>query len=237
MGAHVAGLDADREGGERTAADVTARDRESLFIPCDCSDPAAVNAAFAAIDERFGRVDILLVGPAGNVRSHPEDLSYDDWKRCLDLGVTSDFLCAQAAGRRMIKQGSGGAIIMLSSIVGCSAAGRGTLAYSASKGAINQLTKELAIEWAPYGIRVNALLPCQVRTPGLQKFIDDKTYLSQRLVSDFMRGIPLGRLAEPEEVAAVAVFLASDAASMITGVLLPVDGGNLAMNAGGTVKW
>jgi NAD(P)-dependent dehydrogenase (short-subunit alcohol dehydrogenase family) len=115
--------------------------------------------------------------------------------------------------------------------------GRGSLGYSASKGAINQLTQELAIEWTRHGIRVNAILPCQVRTPGLQRFIEDESYLAQQLASDFMRGIPLGRLAEPEEVAAAAVFLASDAASMITGVLLPVDGGNLAMNAGGTLKW
>jgi NAD(P)-dependent dehydrogenase (short-subunit alcohol dehydrogenase family) len=196
-----------------------------------------VEAAFAAVDAQFGRVDILLGGPAGNRRGHPETMPLEDWQHCLDFGVTVNFLCGQAAGRRMIDQGKGGAIIHLSSIAGATAFGRGTLAYSASKGAINQLTKELAIEWARYRIRVNAILPCQVRTPSLQRFIDDKTYLAQQLVTDFMRGLPLGRPAEAEEIAAAAVFLASDAASMITGVLLPVDGGNLAMNAGATLQW
>jgi NAD(P)-dependent dehydrogenase (short-subunit alcohol dehydrogenase family) len=99
------------------------------------------------------------------------------------------------------------------------------------------MTRELAIEWAPHGIRVNAIQPAQVRTPALQALIDDPQFDSDSLLATFLRGIPAGRLVEPDEVAAAALFLASDAASMVTGILLPVDGGNLAMNAGGTVKW
>jgi NAD(P)-dependent dehydrogenase (short-subunit alcohol dehydrogenase family) len=153
------------------------------------------------------------------------------------VNVTGCFLCAQAAGRRMIARGEGGAIINMSSIAGSSALGRGNFAYSVSKGAVNQFTRELAIEWAPYRIRVNAIQPCQVLTPALQSLIDDPQFDSDSLVATFLRGIPLGRLAQPEDIAAAALFLASDAASMITGALLPVDGGNLAMNAGGTVQW
>ncbi len=237
VGADVAVLDVDREGGDKTVSDIQELGRKSAFMPCDCSNPASIASAFAEADEHFGRIDVALSGPAGNVRSHPEDMSYEDWRRCLDIGVTSTFLCAQEAGRRMIAQGDGGSIIHLSSIAGGGAMGRGSLGYSSSKGAINMLTKELAIEWARYGIRVNAIQPSQIRTPGLQKFIDDEGYFSKQVTSDFMHGIPLGRLGEPEEVAAAAVFLASNAASLVTGVLLPVDGGNLAMNAGATLEW
>ena len=106
-----------------------------------------------------------------------------------------------------------------------------------SQSAVESFTRELAIEWAPYGIRVNAIQPCQVRTPALQALIDDPQFDSESLVGTFLHGIPLGRLAETPDIANAALFLASDAASMITGVLLPVDGGNLAMNAGGTVRW
>jgi NAD(P)-dependent dehydrogenase (short-subunit alcohol dehydrogenase family) len=137
----------------------------------------------------------------------------------------------------MIERGQSGAIVNLSSIGASAALGRGNFAYSVSKGAVNQFTRELAIEWAPFGIRVNAIQPCQVRTPGLQALIDDPQFDSKTLLATWLRGIPLGRLAEPGDVAAAALFLASDAASMITGVTLPVDGGNLALNAGGTIGW
>jgi NAD(P)-dependent dehydrogenase (short-subunit alcohol dehydrogenase family) len=237
VGADVAVLDLDRPGGEGTVGDVTALGRQSAFVDCDCADPASIEAAFAAVDDRFGKIDILLAGPAMNTRVHPEDLTYEGWQRCFDVGATSTFLCAREAGRRMIAQETGGSIIVLSSIMGTTAAGRGSLAYSASKGAINQLTKELAVEWARHGIRVNAIQPCQVRTPGLEAFMEDENYLSKQLASEFMRGLPFGRLGEPEEIAAAAVFLASDAASLVTGVVLPVDGGNLAMNAGATLRW
>jgi len=236
-GARVAGMDVDREAGQQTVAELVNHGFESEFFYCDCSDPASIEDAFRAASERLGRIDVLLSGPAANVRKHPEDLSYEEFKSCLDVGVVSTFVCAREAGRRMIAQGNGGSIINLSSIAGSAAIGRGSIGYSASKGGINQVTKELAIEWARHGIRVNAIQPCQVRTPGLQAQIEDESYLARQLTSEFMRGLPFGRMAEPEEIATAALFLASDAASMVTGVLFPVDGGNLAMNAGGTLKW
>ena len=211
---------------------------KSSSVHCDCSDPASIAAAFSSAYDEFHTIQILLSGPAGNTRSHPEEMKLEDWRRCLDLGVTSTLLCAQEAGRRMIAQGHGGSIINLPSIAGSNAMGRGSLGYSASKGAINQLTKELAIEWgARYSIRVNAIQPCQIHTPGLDAMIADDSYLSKQLVTEFMRGIPMSRVGEPEDIASAAVFLASDAASLVTGILLAVDGGNLAMNAGGTLQW
>jgi NAD(P)-dependent dehydrogenase (short-subunit alcohol dehydrogenase family) len=119
------------------------------------------------------------------------------------------------------------------SIAGTSALGRGSYPYSVSKGGIVMLTKELAIEWARYGIRVNAIQPCQFLTPGLKVRLEDPALGHIR--EKFLSGIPLGRLGEPHEMVGPVLFLVSDAAAMVTGVLLPVDGGNLALNAGGTI--
>lgn len=236
-GADVIGLEVVAEHGEETAQGVTERGRRALPIACDVSDPEVVARAFDTIDAEFGAVDVLVNCAFKGSHAHPADLTFEEWKRVLDVGVTGYFLCAQAAGRRMIARGQGGSIVNMSSIAGSSALGRGNFAYSVGKGAINQFTRELAIEWAPYGIRVNAIQPCQVLTPALQALIEDPQFDSDTLVATFLRGIPLGRLAETSDIAGAALFLASDAASMISGVLLPVDGGNLAMNAGGTVGW
>lgn len=110
------------------------------------------------------------------------------------------------------------------------------MCYSVAKAGVNQMTRELAVEWAGAGIRVNAVQPCQVRTPSFVGFVEDPGPENAALLERMLRGIPLRRLAEPEEIAAAIYFLASDASSMITGVLLPVDGGNLSLNAGGTPR-
>ncbi len=236
-GAHVAGLDVLAEGGEATAGAVKGLGRESLFQQCDVSSHEDVGEAISTIVARFGRIDILVNNAFISSHSSPADIEVDEWKRVIDVDLTGYFLCARAVGRSMIRQGNGGVIINISSIAGSLALGRGNFAYSVAKGGINQMTRELAIEWAPHRIRVNAIQPCWVRTPALQALIDDPQFDSDTLVSTFLRGVPLGRLAEPEDIAKAAVFLASEAASMISGVLLPVDGGNLALNAGGTVEW
>jgi NAD(P)-dependent dehydrogenase (short-subunit alcohol dehydrogenase family) len=209
-----------------------------VAVECDVADPERVAAAFAAVDERFGRIDLLVNNAVIPVpRVHPEDLALSDWQRTLDVNLTGYFLCAQAAGRRMIAAGRGGAIVNISSINGSSALGRGNLAYSVTKGGVNMLTRELAIEWAPHGIRVNAVQPCQTKTAKLVEVLEHPGVETSGVTHDILRGIPLGRFAEPDEIAAAVVFLASPQASMITGAMLPVDGGNLAFNAGGTVEW
>jgi NAD(P)-dependent dehydrogenase (short-subunit alcohol dehydrogenase family) len=236
-GSRVACLDVDGAGAEATTDAIEAAGGGALFAACDVSEEAAVEAAFRKVDERFGRLDVLVNDAFVPSHTRPQELELEEWTRVLDVNVTGYMLCARAAGRRMIDRGAGGAIVNLSSIAGSAALGRGNFAYSVSKGAIDALTRELAIEWAPFGIRVNAIKPCQVLTPGLQALIDDPQFDSETLLATWLRGIPLGRLAQPQDIAAAALYLASDAASMVTGVTLPVDGGNLALNAGGTVGW
>jgi len=236
-GAHVAGLDILVAAGEATAKEVEERGRNGLFCICDVSKVDQVAEAFSTISAKFPQIDVLVNNAFIVSHSHPAEMGIAEWQRVIDVDLTGYFLCGQAAGRKMIEQGGGGAIINISSIAGSSALGRGNFAYSVAKGGINQMTRELAIEWAPYRIRVNAVQPCWVRTPALQALIDDPQFDSDSLVRTFLQGVPLGRLAEPDDVAAAATFLASDAASMISGAILPVDGGNLALNAGGTVDW
>lgn len=133
----------------------------------------------------------------------------------------------------MIAGGKGGSIVNFSSIAGNNALGLGNYSYSVSKGAINQLTRELAIEWGRYGIRVNAVQPCQFLTPGVQAWLDNPATDTTALHQHLLGGIPLGRLGEVDDIVGPVLFLLSDAAAMVTGTVLPVDGGNLAMNAGG----
>ncbi len=231
-------LDVDLEHAEETTTLVRGSRLDAVAVECDVADPERVAAAFAAVDERFGRIDLLVNNAVIPVpRVHPEDLALSDWQRALDVNLTGYFLCAQAAGRRMIAAGRGGAIVNISSINGSSALGRGNLAYSVTKGGVNMLTRELAIEWAPHGIRVNAVQPCQTKTAKLVEVLEHPGVETAGVTQDILRGIPLGRFAESDEIAAAVVFLASPQASMITGAMLPVDGGNLAFNAGGTVAW
>jgi NAD(P)-dependent dehydrogenase (short-subunit alcohol dehydrogenase family) len=231
-GADVALIDVDLETLENSAAGVREHGRRALVLNSDASDEASVADAFRRIDETFGHVDILVNLAYTPLFGAPEDLTLEVWERAFAINVTSYFLCCREAGRRMIAQGRGGTIMNMCSICGTSAVGRGSFPYSMAKGGIAMMTKELAVEWARHGIRVNAIQPCQFLTPGLRARLDDPALGAIR--DKFLSGIPLNRLGEPHEMVGPVMFLVSDASSMVTGVLLPVDGGNLAMNAGGT---
>jgi len=237
FGADIAAADIDDEGLRRTIEQVRSLGRRGLAVHCNTGHPDEIRALFGEVDSAFGQVDILVNNVGIIVRKKPESLSLDDWNHVIQVNLTGSFLCAQEAGKRMIEQGKGGCIINISSITGCSALGRGNLVYSTTKGALNQLTRELAVEWARYGIRVNAILPAQIRTSYLQQLIDDPSFDSDSLIQRILVGIPLNRLGEPEDLIGPIVFLASDAAAFVTGALIPVDGGNLAFNAGGSKEW
>ena len=237
-GADVAVSDIDDDGVMQTGEEIEALGRRVLVRHCDVSSPDDVQALFEAVDERFGRVDILVNVPyASPERARPHDLSLWAWEKTLAVSLTGYHLCAQQAIRRMREQDEGGCLLNIGSIAGVSALGRGNYPYSVAKGGVSQLTKELAVEYAGQGIRVNAILPAQVLTPALQRLIDNPDFDSESLVSRFLVGIPMNRLLRPEDFVGPALFLCSAAAGAVTGVLLPVDGGNLALNASGSHVW
>ena len=189
------------------------------------------------MDKHFGHVDILVNVPfAFPVRVHPHELSPADWDLTFAVSAKGYFLCAREAIRRMLDQKQGGSIINIGSIAGVSALGRGNFPYSCAKGAVSQMTKELAVEYAGQQIRVNSILPASVLTPGVRKLLDDPRF-KKEILPTLLKGLPLGRLLTPADLVGPAIFLASDAAAAITGVLFPVDGGNLALNASGSHTW
>jgi len=236
QGAEVACADVNDDGLAETVSQIAALPRRAIAVHCDVSQPEQVEQLFAEVDRVFGRVDVLINDPYTSARAKPEDLGLADWNRVISVNLTGYFLCAQAAARRMMQQGWGGSIINMSSIGGSSALGRGNFVYSVTKGGINAFTRELAVEWASHNIRVNALQPVQMLTPSVKKWLADPR-TDPDLPKHLLSGIPLGRLGQPGDVVGPAVFLASDASAFITGILLPVDGGNLALNAGGSITW
>jgi len=235
-GANIVAADIDDQGARETVQEVLELGRKAIAVHCDVSQAEEVEQLFARTDQSFGRVDILVNIPFWFPRVHPHELDLEGWNKTLAICLTSYFLCSQQAIRRMIVQG-GGSILNIGSIAGASALGRGNFAYSCAKAAVHQMTKELALEYALQGIRVNAILPCQVLTPGLKNQLIADPQLAEKAIPRFLAGIPIGRLLDPEDFMGAAVFLCSDAARAVTGVLLPVDGGNLAMNAGGSIVW
>jgi len=237
-GADIVVTDIDDKGAEVTGKEIEALGRKTLVVHCDISRPEEVENLFARVDRHFGKVDILVNVPfAFPERVQPHELSLDAWDKTLAVSLTGYFLCARQAIRRMLKQSTRGSILNIGSIAGVSALGRGNFPYSVAKGGVSQMTKELAVEYAGQGIRVNAILPAQVLTPGLRKVLLDDPRFGEKLRQRFLAGIPIGRLLEPEDFVGPAVLLCSAAGAAITGVLLPVDGGNLALNAGGSHTW
>ena len=190
---------------------------------------------FKFVSNEFGAPDILVNNAAQGIHTPPQDTSLDEWNRVLGTSLTGYFLNAREFSKLVLAAKKPAAIVNISSIAGSSAIGRGNFAYSTAKGGVNQFTKELAIEWAKSGIRVNAIQPCSVNTPGWRKWVETEGEKAKALTTLLVRGIPMGRVAEPEDIANAVHFLASDGAAMITGAILPVDGGNLSYNAGGTL--
>lgn len=232
-GARVFCTDIDIDALDATVEAVRRAGGMAQGLVADVGDPAAVDRAFAALDAAFGRVDVVLnLFGANRGIGRAETADIRAWEDNLRTNLTARLLTAQQAARRMIAAGRGGSIVSVSSIAGSSVLGRESLAYGVAMAGVDQLTRELAVAWAPYGIRVNAIKPCQFVNRGLQAIIDEPA--RRDVVARMISGIPLGRMGRPGEIVGPLIFLASDAASMVTGISMPVDGGNLAFNAGGS---
>ena len=189
---------------------------------CDVTDERALVRAFADAAREHGGIDIL-VNNAGRANRKPAtELTHEEWAAVLDLNLTAVFLCARTAMPYMKKRG-GGAIVNLASIMGFSGGIFPNASYQATKGAVVNLTRALALEWAPDNIRVNAVAPTFVRTD-----FTTPIFSSAELTARVMQHTPLGRLPEPEEIAAAILYLCSAPARCITGITLPVDSGFLA---------
>lgn len=212
-GAHVAVNDVSPQRAEEVAAAIGPN---ALAVPADVASKAAVDAMFDAVLARFGRVDIL-VNNAGNIYAARHFLEADEawWDQLLDVNLKGSFLCAHRAAHHMVRQHSG--VIINMSSGGATKAHRGNVAYDASKGGIEAMTRAMALDLAPYGVRVNAVVPGLIRTYDL----DEESAIDRGKV------VPLGRLGSPEDLAGPTVFLATDDARYITGACLVVDGGVL----------
>jgi NAD(P)-dependent dehydrogenase (short-subunit alcohol dehydrogenase family) len=227
FGANIVSADLDLSNAKETASLAQDQGGEAVGYQADVSDGSAIQGLVSDVVEKFKRIDIL-VNSAG-VASHApaETMTFDEWNRVMDANLSGTFHCCRAVGAVMLRQGKG-SIINIASVGGLVAVGRGTAAYGASKGGVVMLTRELAVEWASRGVRVNGIAPCQFRTPMLEAVLKDPQYNPDQLMQTWIANIPLGRIGEMEEIVGPAVFLASDAASMVTGHILSVDGGYVA---------
>lgn len=229
VGADLVITDLNADGLQATADQVARLGRRVQTIAGDITQLDHVRAMYALVDRAFGRLDVVanIAGPG--YLAKPETISLELMERIVYGLVIARFCSCQEAGTRMLAAGKG-SIINICSIGGVTALGRGNFPYSVGMGGVAQMTRELSTEWSGRGVRVNAILPAQVLNPGLE----ERLQADPNLAGNFLRGIPMGRFGVPEDIKGLAIFLASDASAWITGALIPMDGGNLAMNAGGT---
>lgn len=214
----VVHYNASEDEAKEVAEGIASSGGEAMLVGGDVSDAGAVGRMVGEIEDRYGRLDVLVNNAGLNIQRHALEVSEADWDRVLDVNLKGLFFCSQAAGRHMVRNG-GGRIVNIASQMGLVGYWR-RAAYCSSKAGVVNLTRVLAIEWAQHGITVNAIAPTFVLTPLTEPMFEDAAFKA-----DVLSRIPLGHLADTADVANAAVYLASPAAKMVTGQTLAVDGG------------
>jgi NAD(P)-dependent dehydrogenase (short-subunit alcohol dehydrogenase family) len=226
QGAEVVVVDNAPRGGRETVAQIQRAGGEAIFVETDVSQASDVAQMIRTTLTTYGQLDVLFNNAAVTLPASVVDASEEIWDKTMAIDLKGVFLPSKYAIPHMI-EGGGGSIINTASMCGL-VASPNQAPYSAAKGGVVALTRQMAIDYAPHGIRVNGIAPSEVRTPMFLGFINRAPDPEQKM-KELVARIPMGRVAEPEELARVALFLASDDASYITGVTLPVDGGLTAM--------
>jgi NAD(P)-dependent dehydrogenase (short-subunit alcohol dehydrogenase family) len=229
VGADLVLADINSVGMQETAHTIEKLGRRALPVVCDISNGEQIRAMYAKLDKEYGKIDILGNVAGEGVRADPLEITEDQLRLAYQNLVVGRFVCTQEAGRRMLKQGKG-SIMSIVSIGGINALGRWHYAYGMAMAAVAQMTRDLSTEWASSGVRVNGIICAQVTNKGLE----ERMAADPNLRDAYLRGLPIGRLGQPDDIKGLAIFLASDASSWITGTLMPLDGGNLSKNAGGS---
>lgn len=217
-GADVALIARTAEDIEQVAAEIHALGRKAYPYVTDVTSREQIEQSVQRLVDETGRIDILVNNAGMNIRSQALSVTDDEWDRIMQTNLKSAFLCSQIIGSRMKEQGNG-RIINIASVAGQVALRTGVV-YAATKAAMIQMTKVLALEWGKYGINVNSIGPWYFKTPLTEKLLADPAYLGE-----IVARTPLARVGELEELVGPAVFLASDAANYVTGQTLFVDGG------------
>ncbi|MGC9359286.1 MAG: SDR family NAD(P)-dependent oxidoreductase [Anaerolineae bacterium] len=222
-GADIVVAEINPETGPATVREVERLGRRALFVETDVTNRSNVEAMVAHTLSAFGRVDFLM-NNAGITKWAPaEEVTEEDWRAVMAVNLDGVFYGCQAVAGPM-KEAGGGRIINIASMSGMIVNfPQAQASYNASKAAVIHLTRSLACEWAPYGIRVNAIAPGYMATPMAQPFFDDPAYGER-----WMQAIPMGRPGQPQELAGAAIYLASEASSYVTGEVIVVDGGYTA---------
>lgn len=192
---------------------------EAIAIASDVTDDKSMQNLVDSVVKKYGRIDILVNAMGMNIKHEAFEYAMDDWDKLFDVNVKGTMIACKAAGKVMREQKKG-AIVNLSSVRGIRGYTGGNTGYCATKGAVELITKALALEWAPQGIRVNALGPALVITPGTKHIADNP-----ELAAKYAAAVPLGRIGLPEDMVGAVIYLCSDAASFVSGQTIYVDGG------------